>query len=78
MFVTIKKGENMGRRLSELQKRILIMVYRNRRWGYSAGNVKNNEVLIDAYSGDSIQRFRAKPAIRSGANRPAVLAEASR
>ena len=39
----------MGRGLSELQKRILIMGYQNRGRRYKAGNVKNNEVLMEVY-----------------------------
>ena len=39
----------MGKGLSELQKSILIMAYRNRRGRYGAGDVKNREVLIEVY-----------------------------
>jgi hypothetical protein len=39
----------MGRGLSELQKKILIMAYRNGGRGYGAGDVKNTEILIEVY-----------------------------
>lgn len=39
----------MGRGLSELQKSILIMAYRNQELGYNYGFVKNRDVLIEVY-----------------------------
>jgi len=42
-FFTLKKGINMGKGLSKLQKSILKMAYRNRR------HVENKDVLIEFY-----------------------------
>jgi len=39
----------MGKGLSELQKFILIMAYRNRHRSFESGDVKNREVLIEVY-----------------------------
>jgi hypothetical protein len=40
----------MGKGLSELQKNILKLAYRNRCWGPSTGDTTNSEILIEVYN----------------------------
>ena len=48
-FPLLKKGKKMSKGLSELQKSILIMAYRNQELGHNYGFVKNRDVLIEIY-----------------------------